>query len=44
MRKNIFILVFALMTIFVINSAMADSNDCSTTVGPIYTDTGVSIR
>ncbi len=42
MKKSLLVLVAVIFTAFVMNSAFADSHDCPTVAGPIYTDTGTS--
>ncbi len=45
MMKRSFAILFVLVAMaFVMNTAFADSSNCSPTHEPIYTETGASIR
>jgi len=43
MKRNLAIIVFALFAVFVMNTAMAES-ECQPVTGPVYTETGMSGR
>lgn len=44
MKKSFAILFVLVAMAFAINSATADTHDCTSIQGPIYTETGTSIR
>lgn len=44
MKRNFLVLVVFMFIVALANTAFADSGDCTQNPGPVYTDTGVTIR